>query len=85
MEFSTAGRSKTRDGRFDENAWRFSLVQLGKHRAAKRLLERLGEVLLDVGRDVEPAIRLGEAFRIENALLAGPREILHAKRDDVTR
>src|SRR5262245_19934895 len=65
--------------------WRRSplLVQFGKHRASQCFLERLGEVLLSVGRDVESAIRLGKAFRIDNALLAGPRVILHAKRNDV--
>src|SRR5262249_52117372 len=55
---------------------------LRQHRAAERLLKRLGQVLFGLGADIESAVLLREAFDVENALLAGPRKILHAETDD---
>ena len=49
-----------------------------QHRAAERLLQRLDQILLRFGADIEAAIFLGETFGIEDALLARPAQSLHA-------
>jgi uncharacterized protein YbbC (DUF1343 family) len=54
-----------------------------QHRAAECLLERLGQILLGVGADIEAAILVSEAFHVEDALLACPGKILHAEANDV--
>src|SRR4029078_4715006 len=54
-----------------------------QRRAAESLLQRLDQILLVFRADVEAAVLLGQAFRVGDALLAGPGEILHAKADDV--
>ena len=54
-----------------------------QHRAAERLIKRLGQVLLGLGADIESAALVSEAFDVENALLAGPGKILHAETDDM--
>jgi len=43
-----------------------------QHRAAEGLFQRLGEVVLAFDPDVEAAVLLGQAFGIEEALLARP-------------
>src|SRR3990172_7572098 len=56
---------------------------LGQHRAAERLLQRVDQILLRLGIDVEAAILLGETLDVEDDLLARRGEILHAEADDV--
>src|SRR5215470_13443004 len=56
-----------------------------QHRATKRLLQSLDQLLLGFGADIETAVLLGEAFGIENALLSYPAYSLQAIADDVDR
>jgi hypothetical protein len=46
-----------------------------RHRAVEGLFESHDQVLLRLGGDIEPAISVGEAFCVDEALLTRPREI----------
>src|SRR5688572_4004239 len=54
-----------------------------RHRAVKGLFESRDQVLLRLGGDIEPAISVGEAFCVDEALLTRPREIRGSIADDV--
>ena len=61
--------------------WRRSALR--HHRTVEGFPERLDQVFLRLGGDVEPTILLGQAADVEDALLARPKEILNAIADDV--